>query len=79
MPGILSSSPARRFRVLASFSLRSDAHVATNAPLRCLRKPRQNAELGGRSVLERLGMAPPVPGILIWAWEPTPIASEDRE
>ena len=44
---------ARAFRVLASFGLRSGAHVLKYAPLRCSPKPRQNAELraqviGGR-------------------------------
>jgi hypothetical protein len=56
IPGIFSSSDVRRFWVLASFSLRSDAHIAKYAPLRCSRKPRQNAKLGGRGDLKRLGM-----------------------
>jgi len=52
--GILDASDARRFLVLASFSLRSAAHVHEYAPLRCSRKPRQNAELGGRAFFGRL-------------------------
>ena len=39
---------ARAFRVLASFGLRSGAHVLKYAPLRCSPKPRQNAELRRR-------------------------------
>ena len=51
IPGILSLNHARRFWVLASFSLRSGAHVPSYAPLRCSRKPRQNAKLAGRAFL----------------------------
>ena len=39
---------ARAFRVLASFSFRSGAHVQKYAPLRSSGKPRQNAELRER-------------------------------
>jgi hypothetical protein len=56
IPGILSFHDARRFWVLASFSLRSGAHVDTYAPLRCSRKPRQNRKLAGRAFLKVLGM-----------------------
>jgi hypothetical protein len=56
IPGIFSFHDARRFWVLASFSLRAAAHVATHAPLRCSRKPRQNAKLGGQASLR------------VWAW-----------
>jgi hypothetical protein len=52
IPGILSCHDARRFWVLASFSLRSGAHVDTYAPLRCSRKPRQNRKLAGRAFLK---------------------------
>ena len=65
--GILSCEHARRFLVLASFSLRSAGRarplgrvVAAYAPLRCSRKPRQNAELAGRGVLKRLAMVLPL-------------------
>ena len=47
---------------LASFSLRSAAHVATYAPLRCSRKPRQNAELGERVFLKVLARVSPLRG-----------------
>ena len=53
---IFSFHHARRFWVLASFSLRSGAHVATYAPLRCSRKPRQNRKLAGRAFLKVLAM-----------------------
>jgi hypothetical protein len=43
-----SGEGARAFRVLASFSLRSGAHVLKYAPLRSSGKPRQNAELRTR-------------------------------
>jgi hypothetical protein len=47
-----SDEHARGFRVLASFGLRSDAHVQKYAPLRSSPKPRQNAELRGRVELQ---------------------------
>ena len=47
----------RAFRVLASFGLRSGAHVLKYAPLRCSPKPRQNAGLRGR-VSAGLGAVP---------------------
>ena len=56
MPNISSTCRARLFRVLASFSLRSGAHVLKYAPLRSSRKPRQNTELGRRVVLQVLAM-----------------------
>src|SRR5882724_4743212 len=62
MPGILSASDARRFRFLASFWLRSGAHVQEYAPLRCSPKPRQNAELAGRAFLKVLAMNYPTGG-----------------
>jgi hypothetical protein len=43
-----SGEGACGFRVLASFGLRSGAHVLKYAPLRCSPKPRQNAELRRR-------------------------------
>src|SRR5882724_7455730 len=42
-----SGCDARRFRVWASFSLRSDAHVQRYAPLRSSQKPRPNPNLAG--------------------------------
>ena len=55
IPDILSFQHARRFWVLASFSLRG-AHVPSYAPLPCSRKPCQNAKLAGRACLS------------VWAW-----------
>ena len=55
--GFSSGDHARRFRVLASFSLRSDAHVLKYCPWEAptvawsSRKPRQKPELGERVVL----------------------------
>src|SRR5688572_29983926 len=57
LPGISSFHDTRRFWVLASFSLRSGAHVHRYAPLRCSRKPRQIPKLAGRAFLEGLGTA----------------------
>ena len=51
-----TSGPAPIQRVFAWFSLRYTAHVATSAPLRCSRKPREKRRLDGRGVLTRLGM-----------------------
>ena len=51
IPDILSFQHARRFWVLASFSLRAGAHVPLYAPLPCSRKPCQNAKLAGRACL----------------------------
>src|SRR5207244_2517918 len=46
---LASGGDARRFRVWASFWLRSGAHVLKYAPVRRSPKPRPNAELGARA------------------------------
>src|SRR4051812_48092485 len=74
IPHLSTGRHARRFRVLASFSLRSDAHVLKYAPLRSSRKPRQNPNLAGGGPLasrsgrgaSRFRNAPELLGNLGW-------------
>src|SRR5258708_1863381 len=56
-PSFQPGGLASRFRVLASFRLRSAAHVLKYAPLRFSPKPRQKPELGWRAVRKVVPMA----------------------
>src|SRR5688572_21818843 len=70
---MLTGEHARRSRLWAVFSLRSDAHVQEYVPLRCSRKLRRKPSLAGGASMKRA-----IECVLMWLQEPLGLSGRPR-